>query len=93
MSEQNNASRNVIVAGLWKTRNGHYNTAPIDAKAYDTLQKCFEQGGKFLIRNRTPESIANAKNPETTPTAYLEFVPAEAVIEFNAAKANRQSGL
>lgn len=80
---RDNANQNVIVAGLWQSRNGHYHTLPIDAKGYDTLQKVFEHGGKFLIRKRTAEAIKNSKDPMKAPVAYLEFVPKEAVDAFN----------
>ncbi len=89
MSEQN---KTIIVAGLWKTSNGHYNSMPVDAKAYDALVAAFEQGGKFLIRNRTEAAIQGSKNPDTTPVAYLEFVPAQSVAEFKAAQEARKAG-
>lgn len=82
----NNDYPNIIVCGVYETRNGHYNTLPIDAKAYDTIQRVLEQGGKFLIRKRSQESMDKAKNPNTTPTHYLEFVPAAEVERFSVAK-------
>lgn len=73
---------NIIITGLWKTKNGHYQSMPVDAKPYDTLQKVLELGGKFIIRNRTEEAIRGAKDPSKTPVAYLEFVPAAEVEAF-----------
>lgn len=82
--QSNDKNKNIVVAGLWKTRNGHYNSLPVDEKSFDTLKGVFSKGGKFLVRNRTAEAIANSRNPETAPVAYLEFVPKEAVEEFKA---------
>jgi hypothetical protein len=79
MSEVNkkyDPSRNEILVSLWKTRNGHYKTMPVDAKGIEKLQ-AVKPGDTLIIRNRTPEAIASSKNPETTPTAYLERVPSE----------------
>lgn len=87
-----NKNKNVIVAGLWQSRNGHYHTLPVDAKAFDTLQKVLEHGGKFLIRKRTAEAIQNSRDPAKAPVAYLEFVPKEAVEEFKASMEKRSSG-
>lgn len=80
---------NIIVAGLWKTRNGHFNTMTLDNRAIEALSAA-EVGGKFVIRLRTEEAISKAKNPETTPVAYLEFVTKEGVKEFEQSKASRK---
>lgn len=89
MSNEYKGNGNIIVAGLWQTRNGHYHSMPVDTKGYDALQAVFEQGGKFLIRKRTAESIQNSRNPETAPVAYLEFVPKAGVEEFAVQKATK----
>lgn len=72
---QQDEYKNIIVAGMWKTRNGHFNSVPIDAKNYDTIMKNLELGCKLILRMRTEESIARSQNPEKTPVAYLEIVP------------------
>lgn len=79
---KDNGYKNVMIAGVWQTKNGHFNTKPLDAKAFDALQDVLEHGGKFLIRKRSEESMAKAANPETTPPYYLEFVPASEVIAY-----------
>lgn len=89
----NNAAKNVVVAGMWQSRNGHYHSLPVDAKGYDILQACFEQGGKFLIRKRTAEAIQNSRDPSKAPVAYLEFVPKAQVEEFNAKQVRTQSNV
>lgn len=78
----NSEYKNVLITGVWETKNGHFNTMPIDSKSYDSLTRAFEQGGKFLIRRRTQESLSKAKNPDKTPPYYLEFVPASVVQEY-----------
>lgn len=84
MANNNSEYKNVIVAGVWATKNGHFSTMPLDEKALKTLADNAETGGKFLIRKRSEASIAKAQNPETTPQYYLEFVPAEEVKKFTA---------
>ncbi len=84
MSNERSENKNVIVAGLWLSRNGHYQSMPVDDKGHTALTACLEKGGKFLIRKRTAEAIQNSKDPSRAPVAYLEFVPKESVDEFNA---------
>jgi hypothetical protein len=83
--------KNIVIAGVWETKNGHLNTMPIDAKTFDKLSSVAEIGGKFLIRRRSDASIAGAANPETTPKYYLEFVPASEVKAFSAS--NKPQGI
>ncbi len=71
--------KNVLIAGVWENQNGHLTTMPLDAKGLDALHNALEQGGKFLIRKRSQEQRSKAKNPETTPHYFLEFVPKEEV--------------
>lgn len=79
---------NVIITGIWPTRNGHFNTMALDARAFDKLTQVAEIGGKLLIRKRTEESISKAKNPETAAPYYLEFVPKS---EVDAYKESRKT--
>lgn len=82
----NKEYKNVVVTGVWPTKNGHFNTMPLDAKSSETLTKAFEMGGKFLIRKRSEESMAKSPNPDKAPPYYLEFVPKSVVDEYNAQK-------
>ncbi len=91
MSEKQE-NRTIIVAGLWETRNGHFQSMPVDAKGYDILTRVFENGGKFLIRRRTEEAISRSANPQNAPVAYLEFVPKDAVEAFKAQKFTNTKG-
>lgn len=81
--------KNIVIAGVWQTKNGHFNTMALDAKAFDKITGALETGGKFLIRKRSEESISKSANPDTTPPYYLEFVPASEVKAFEASKPPR----
>lgn len=91
MQSNNTDYKNVMVTGIWETKNGHFSSMPIDAKAYDTLTRALEQGGKFFIRKRSEESLAKSKNPEKAPKFYLEFMPSSVVKDFEASRDHRGS--
>ncbi len=80
---------NIVVAGVWPTKNGHFNTAAIDTQAFEKLSQYAEVGGKFLIRKRSEASMSKSRNPEQAPPYYLEFVPAAEVEKFKANKPQR----
>lgn len=86
-----------IIGGLWKTHKGHLRSLPADGKTAAAIAAHFEEGGEFLIRNRTAESINGAKDPTKAPVAYLEFIPAKVVTErkkeFEAKKAAKNESL
>lgn len=92
MSENNKEYKNVVITGVWETRNGHFNTMPLDAKAMEALTRAAEMGGKFLIRKRSQESMAKAKNPDKAAPFYLEFVPASEVQAYQASRPKRDGG-
>lgn len=91
MSNEKREYPNKIVAGAWATRNGSINTMPLDERAVEALKNA-HVGGKILVRKRSEQSIADAKNPETTPQYYIEFVPADEVVAFQEAKVKRNQG-
>lgn len=95
MNQNKDKYPNVVVTGVWDTKNGHFNTMPLDQRAIDVLREIMEIGGKILVRKRSRESIAGAKDPTRTPPYYLEFVPATAVKDFeaNRGKNKEPSGL
>lgn len=89
---QNNDQKypNITITGLWETKGGHLRSAALDAKAVEALTAALELGGKIFIRQRSEASIASSKNPEKSPTYYLEFVPKA---EVDAYKNKHNSGL
>lgn len=76
---------NIVIAGVWPTKGGHFNTLPIDARTVEALQNV-GPGGKFFIRKRSEKSVAESRNPSSAPLYYLEYVPKSAVDEYNASK-------
>ena len=80
---------NVILAGMWKTRNGHFHTMSLDKNNLEKILANVAEGGRLLLRLRTEESIARAQNPEKAPVAYLEFITKEQDEQFKS----RKSGL
>lgn len=91
MNDRKTEYKNILISGVWETKNGHFHTKPLDARGFDALSSVLEQGGKFLIRRRSERSIAEAKDPERTPPFYLEFVPASEVKEYE--ERNPKKGL
>lgn len=87
----NNEYKNVLVAGVWPTKNGNYSTMALDAKAFDTLSRAAEMGGKILIRKRSEQSMAQSKNPDATPPYFLEIIPASEVKKFEESRANKNT--
>lgn len=88
-SSDNRGNGNIVLAGLWKTRNGHYASMTYDERNVETALANIHKGGKIIVRLRTPEAMERSNNPNA-PVAYLEFVPKEKVEEF---KNSRPEGL
>lgn len=84
MSEEKKYT-NVILTGLYETKGGHFKSLPLDAKSFDKFQEVLQMGGQLFIRRRTEEARSNAKNPDTTPHAFLEFTAAEDVKAYQEA--------
>ena len=87
---QSDATKPTPICGLWKTKNGHYHSMSVDQQLIDKLKEVVTAGvgGKLLIRNRSAQAIADSKNPEKAPTAYLEYSSADNEAAF---KANKQA--
>lgn len=97
-----NEYKNIIVASLFKTKNGSYQSMPADDRTSENLEKAFEKGGKFFVRLRSQEAMSKARveaeekgKPEySVPVAYLEFIPRTEVEAYNSKKSGRSdSGL
>lgn len=83
--------KNITITGVWSTKNGHFSSMPLDARAFDLLTRSLEQGGRLFIRKRSEASMSKSKDPSKSPPYYLEFMPAEVVAEFEATRERSSS--